>query len=173
MEPSFRQWLIDRDEPAIDDAFFDDECPHFFAVDWREDPADFVQACGDCLDGADVRADWQGDLLLIIRDGNETTVSLMDDDGDQDLAIRTLNEALQPDYEIRLLACSHGSDTAGFAVLPTADWESLDSELSQAVNENFVALAALPNLFTEMTEEHLPEAARLRFERMMERNRQR
>jgi hypothetical protein len=82
-----------------------------------------------------------------------------------------LNEVLQPDYEVRLLVCSHGSDTAGFAVLASTDWQSLDAELPQAVNENFVKLALLPNIFTEMADEHLPEAARTRFQRMLERNR--
>ncbi|MDV6034909.1 MAG: hypothetical protein F9B45_33425 [Phycisphaera sp. RhM] len=171
MQQSLRQWLTERDEGAIDDAFFENECPHFFAVDWREDDADIVQYCADCLGNNAIRGEWRDGTLVIIRDGNETTVPLANDEGDRDVTIRTLNDALQPNYEIRLLVCSHGSDTAGFAVLASADWQSLDAELTQAANENFVKLALLPNIFTEMTDQHLPEVARTRFQRMLERNR--
>ena len=171
MEQSLRQWLIDREEGAIDDAFFDNECPHFFGVDWREDDADIVQYCGDCLGNGLLYGEWRDDRLVITHDGNETTVPLANDEGDRDVTIRTLNDVLQPDYEIRLLVSSHGSDTAGFAVLASEDWQSLDTTLSQAVDENFIKLALLPNIFTEMTDNDLPEAARARFQRMLERNR--
>ena len=171
MEQSLRQWLTQRDEEAIDDAFFEDECPHFFAVDWGEDDADVVQYCSDCIGDTALRGEWRDDTLVIIRDGDETTVPLANDEGDRDVTIRTLNDALQPDYEIRFLVSSHGSDTAGFVVLASTDWQSLEAEISQAVNENFVKLAVLPNIFTEMTDQHLPEAARVRFQRMLERNR--
>jgi len=171
MEEALRQWLIENDERAIDGAFFDGECPHFFAVDWREDDADIVQYCADCLGNESIRAEWQDDTLVIIRDDNETTVPLANDEGDRDITIRTMNDVLQPHYEIRLLVCSHGSDTAGFAVLPTTDWQLLDAELPESVNANFIKLALLPNIFTEMTDQHLPEAARARFQRMLDRNR--
>ena len=171
MEQSIRLWLIDNDERAIEDAFFDNECAHFFAVDWREDDADVVQYCAECLGNESMRAEWKDDTLVIIRDDNETTVPLANDEGDRDITIRTLNDVLQPHYEIRLLVCSHGSDTVGFAVLASADWQLLDAELPQSVNANFIKLALLPNMFTEMTDKHLPETARARFQRMLDRNR--
>ena len=171
MEQALRQWLIDRDEDAIDAAFFGNGCPHFFAVDWGEDDADIVQYCADCLGDDAIRGEWRDDSLVIIRNGNETTVPLMNDEGDRDVTIRTLNDVLQPDYEIRLLVCSHGGDTAGFVVLPAGDWQILDAELPESADANFIKLALLPNIFTEMTDEHLPVAARARFQRMLERNR--
>lgn len=173
MEAALRQWLIEGDEAAIDQAFFDSGCPHFFAVDWGEDDADVVQRCAACLDDASLRAEWRGEDLVILRDDEETTVPLRNDAGDRDVTIRALNDVLQPDYEIRLLVCSHGGDTAGFAVLPAADWEVLDSELPEPVSANFIKLALLPNIFTEMTDKHLPQEASARFQRMVERNRRR
>ncbi len=170
MHPSLRQWLMERDESALEDAFFDNDCPHFFAVDWREDDADIVQDCADCLGTDSLQGEWRGDRFVIIRDGVETAVPLANDEGDRDVTIRTLNDVLQPDYEIRFLVCSHGSDTSGFAVLASADWQALEAESSQTVDENFVKLALLPNLCTEMTDQHLSEAARTRFQRMLERN---
>ena len=171
MGQALRQWLNDRDESAIDDAYYENGCPEFFVVDWSEDDADIVQYCADCLDDGSLRAEWHDDSLVIVRDDNETIVSLANDEGDRDITIRTLNDVLRPDYEIRMLVCSHGSDSVGFVVLPTAEWQLLDSQLPQAVNENFIKLELLPNIFTEMTDEHLPAAARSRFERMLERNR--
>ncbi len=171
MEQTFRQWLIERDERAIDDAYFENQCPHFFAVDWREDDAVIVQYCADCLRERSIRVEWREDKLVIIRDGNETTVPLANNGGDRDFTIRTLNDVLRPNYEIRWLVSSHGSDTAGFAVLTSADWQLLDAESTQAINENFVKLELLPNMFTEMTDQHLPAPARNRFNRMVERNR--
>jgi len=170
MEQALRQWLVDGDEGAIDQAFFDNGCSHFFAVDWRENDVDIVQYCADCLGDDTIRGEWRDDSLVIIRNDNETTVPLMNDEGDRDITIRTLNEVLQPDYEIRFLVCSHGGDAAGFAVLAATDWQTLDGELSESVNENFIKLPLLPNIFTEMTEEHLPLPARNRFRRMLERD---
>ena len=171
MEQTFRQWLIERDERAIDEAYFEHKCPHFFAVDWREDDAAIVQYCADCLGDESIRAEWREDTLVIIRDGNATTVPLANDGGDRDITIRALNDVLRPDYEIRWLVSSHGSDTGGFAVLTSADWQLLDTESTQATNENFVKLELLPNMFTEMADQHLPAPARNRFNRMVERNR--
>lgn len=171
MEQSLRQWLTDDDERAIDAAFLDNSCPHFFAVDRREDDADIVQYCADCLGNESLRGEWQNDMLVIIHGENKTTVPLANDDGDRDVTIRTLNDVLQPHYEIRFLVCSHGSDTAGFAVLPAADWQLLDAERSASVNANFIKLTLLPNIFTEMADRHFPGAARARFQRMLDRNR--
>ena len=171
MIQELRQWLMERDEAAIDEAFFEEECPHFFSVDWREEDSEIVALCAGCPGVNSLHAEWHGDELAIIYNNSETRVPLAHNEGDRDLTIRTLNDVLQPDCEIRYLVCSHGNDSAGFVVLPAADWRSLDSELSQSVNENFIKLNLLPNVFTEMTDKHLPEAARARFQRMLDRNR--
>ena len=170
MDQALRQWLKDENERAIDDAFFDSGCPHFFAVDWGEDDADIVEYCAGCIGVDSLRAEWRDDSLVIIRDANETTVPLKNDDGDRHITICTLNDVLQPEYEIRFLVCSHGSDTAGFAALSAADWQTLDTELPHPVKANFIKLAELPNIFTGMTDKHLPEEARARFQRMLDGN---
>ncbi|MEZ6143190.1 MAG: hypothetical protein R3B84_21710 [Zavarzinella sp.] len=170
MEQSFRHWLIDNNEGAIDDAFFNEECLHFFAIDWREDAVDIVQDCAGCLNKDKVQGEWQNDRFVIIRNGIETSVPLLNDDADRDITIRTLNNVLSPDYEIRFLVCSHGSDTAGFAVLSSSEWHTLESELPEVVDANFIKLSAIPNIFSEMTDEQLPPAALARFQRTLERN---
>jgi len=47
MSPELRQMVLDRDEVGLERAYFDNECPHFFAVDWREDDADIVACCAE------------------------------------------------------------------------------------------------------------------------------
>jgi len=41
--------MPDKDEAAIEAAFYEEECPYFFSVDWSEDDADIVMYCSDCL----------------------------------------------------------------------------------------------------------------------------
>jgi hypothetical protein len=77
-----------------------------------------------------------------------------------------------PKYEIRYFVGSHGSDSAGFVALPISDWRSLEENNLLAVQENFLDPRALPNIFTELVENTIPEPAKSRFERMIERNRQ-
>lgn len=169
MDDELRQRLCDRDEQFVENAFFDDTCRHFFAVDWREDDASIVEYCAECLDSDSLRAEWREDSLVIIRDGSETAVPLTDSDADRHITICALNDVLQPEYEIRYLVCSQGSDTAGFAVLRSSDWQSLEQECRPVVGENFLKLRDLPNVFTELTEEKLPVPARARVKRMINR----
>src|SRR5688572_32805135 len=49
MSPELLQMVTDGDEVALERAYFDNECPHFFAVDWREDDADIVAYCAEAL----------------------------------------------------------------------------------------------------------------------------
>lgn len=170
MDQQFRQMLHDRDEVAFDDAYFEDECPHFFSVDWREDDDAIVEYCAKCLGLDLLSAEWRDDALVIIRDGNETPVPLTESEADRHITICTLNEVLQDDYQIRYLVCSHGSDTAGFAALPVGEWQALEEDFPEATAENFVRLQDLPNVFTELTDNGLPASAYARFQRMIERN---
>lgn len=171
MDEALRRMLRDGDEAAIDDAYFDDECPHFFAVDWREDDAAIVEYCADCLGIDSLGAEWRDDSLVIVHGAQETLVPLEYGVGNRHITISTLNEVLQPEYEIRLLICSLGSDTAGFAALPAVDWQTLEREFPEATEANFLKLADTPNIFVELTDGHLPSVCLARFQRMIKRNR--
>lgn len=60
-----------------------------------------------------------------------------------------------------------------FVALRMDDWRALENEYPTVVAENFIDPRTLPNLMTELTDETLPENARARLERMVERNRRR
>lgn len=171
MDTNLQHAIRDRDERAIENLFFNNACPSFFAVDWRDDDQAIVQYCANCLDLDSLNAEWNDDTLAIVRDGHKTTVPHKSDDGDRHVTLCTLNYVLLPDFEIRMLVCSHGSDTAGFCVLSTSDWDELDRQYAETTDENFLRLSSLPNIFTELTDDKLPQSAQARMQRMIERNR--
>jgi hypothetical protein len=170
MSPEFRQMVTERDEVGLECAYFDGECRHFFAVDWREDDADIVRYCAGRLGLESLSAEWRDDGLVVDFEGREVPVPLKIDFADRHITICSLNDILTPNYEIRFLVFSHGSDTLGFAALSLADWRELEKANPTAVSENFIDPRKLPNLFTELTDEKLPANARARFERMLARD---
>lgn len=173
MRSELRQLVLGRDEIGLERAYFDSECPHFFAVDWREDDADIVAYCAEALELDSLTAEWRDDDLFIIYDGREVRVPLLMDLADRHITICTLNDVLGPKYEIRFLVFSHGSDTLGFAALSMAEWNELEEADWGVVAENFIDPRKLPNLVTELTDEKLPADARARFQRMLNRNKTR
>lgn len=173
MSPELLQMVMDRDEVGLERAYFDNEFPHFFAVDWREDDADIVAYCAEALQLDSLTAEWRDERLFICFDGREVQVPLRMDVADRHITVCTLNEVLAPQYEVRFLVFSHGSDTAGFAALSAADWRLLEQANADVVAENFIDPRKLPNLMSELTDEKLPAMARARYERMLERNKTR
>jgi len=162
--------VIDRDEVGLERAYFDSQCPHFFAVDWREDDADIVAYCRKALELESLTAEWRDEDLFIVFGGREVRAPLQMDVADRHITICALNDVLSPNYEVRFLVFSQGSDTLGFAALSMADWRELEKANAAAVEENFIDPRKLPNLMTELTEEKLPANARARIKRMVERN---
>lgn len=169
VDSEFRRMLSDRDEKGMETAFFENECGHFFAVDWREDDADIVAYCAESLGLQNLKAEWSGSELVVDYNGARHVVPLLEDEGDRHVTLCALNDILAPNYELRFFVGSHGSDTGGFAALPTSDWQTLERECPDAVAENFLDPRKLPNVFTELTEDTLPIPARARFLRMLER----
>lgn len=171
MSPDLHRMVIDRDEVGLERTYFEGECSHFFAVDWRGDDADIVADCAAALELDSLTAEWRGEELFISFDGKEVRVPLLMDVADRHITICTLNDVLGPKYEVRFLVFSHGSDTLGFAALSVADWRELERANSVAVAENFIDPRQLPNLMTELTDHNLPANARARYERMLDRHR--
>src|SRR5262245_12396779 len=94
MSPDIRQMVIDRDEVGLERAYFENECPHFFAVDWRGDDADIVEDCAAALGLDSLTAEWRGEDLFILFDGKEVRVPLLMDVADRHITICTLNDVL-------------------------------------------------------------------------------
>ena len=171
MSPELRQMVIDRDEVGLEQAYFEGESPHFFAVEWRGDDADIVADCAAALELDSLTADWRGEELFIMFDGKEVRVPLLLHVADRHITICALNDVLGPKYEVRFLVFSHGSDTLGLAALSVDDWRELERANAAVVAVNFIDPRQLPNLMTELTDYNLPAVARARYERMLDRNR--
>lgn len=169
MDNEFRRIVLERDEEALERAYFVNECPHCFLVDHGEDDDATVQYAAEALQLDSLTAEWRDDEMFIIYNGREVKVPLLIDPADRHITITTLNDLLNPKYELRFLVVSHGSDTIGLIALPVEEWRVLEAAAPQSIAENFIDPRKLPNLMTELTDEKLPAPARLRFERMLER----
>lgn len=171
MSPELKSMLLKGDEQGIEDAYYGELCPDFFAVDWREADDEIVRGCALCLNLEEtLSAEWIDDKLFINFEGRKTHVPLLEDGGDRHITICKLNDVLEGRYQIRYVVASGGSDMGGFVVLNQEDWGLLEAACLQAVSENFIDPRTLPNLFTEFTEEHLPLPARARYLRMVNRS---
>jgi hypothetical protein len=158
------------DEQSIDDAFFDESCVDFFAVDWGEADFDIIELCEMVIATGKLSAGWKGDDLFIHYGNVERRVPLTESEGDRHVTICLLNDVLAPDFEIRYVIASYGGDTIGFCVLPKNLWNELEQEYLQFINADFIDPRALPNIVTELVDANLPPLAKARVERMVARN---
>lgn len=167
-----RELIEKGDEALVDRAYFDAECPQFLSVDWGEEDSTIVEMCEELLETGKLSAEWgDDDGNLIIRYGEaEKMVPLAMDAGDRHLTICALNDILDPDYELRMIVSSHGSDTLGLCALPKGEWAALEKSRPAVVEANFLDPRRLPNMVTELRDADLPQLARERFERMITRN---
>jgi hypothetical protein len=170
MTPLLRQLASDRNEAGIEQAFFEDACRDFVAVDWRAEDTEIVRLCAVALELPTLRAERRGQDLTITCDGNEVVVRLQHAVGDRHLTICSLNDLISSHHQLRYMVCSVGSDTAGFAALSNADWQLLEAINPTFVAENFIDPRQLPNVITELTALKLPLAAQARWQRMLDRN---
>ncbi|WP_425615186.1 hypothetical protein NA78x_005086 [Anatilimnocola sp. NA78] len=173
LTPEFLDIVKSGNETAIDKAFFEGHYPEVFHVDWKEDDADIVSYCAESLRLDDLSAVWNEDqdVLTVIYRGKENVVPLQLHGGDRYITICTLNKLLEPDYEIRYMVCSHGSDTGGFVALSNSEWQQLEAANAVVAAENFINPGWLPDIFMDLTDDHLPPAALARHKRMVNRHR--
>jgi hypothetical protein len=129
-------------------AVWDADEPFFF-VDRREDDADIIDTCGVIVGEERLKSERDGDRLNIVSGGRRIPVPLTDSPDDPHITLLAINRALAPDYEVRYVWASHGSDTAGLLVLASAEWQALEAEFGAAgVDKVFLRLGERPNIFT-------------------------
>ena len=171
MSPELKSMLLKGDEKGIENFVYGGLCPDFFGVNWRAGDDEIVLECAACLKLEDsLSAEWIGDKLFITFEGGQTLVPLLEDGGDRHITICKLNDVLEGKYQLRFIVVSLGNDSIGIVALTTEDWAFLQAACPQTVIENFIDPRSLPNLITEITEEHLPVPARARYLRMINRN---
>ncbi len=128
---------------------------HLFWVDWREEDDAIVESCEAVLKTGSlapelVDAETTGGYDLYVHyKGKRLRVPLTFSMEDRHLTLCALNEALVPDYEVRLCIDSDGSDTLAFLPLSLEEWRRLEAEHGDALQQRFYRMKAKPNVFTD------------------------
>ena len=109
-------------------------------VDWREDDSDLIGYFNDLMkepievqmiDNANPYSD-----DIILKKGYKVCQIPYQEVMDRDTTIKYFNDCIKPEYEIRWLVESLGSDTLGFVLLPSYEWQSLAEEFGHTKVEN-------------------------------------
>ena len=159
-------YMMNRDliatvlESPSDDAIqalLDDEDTVFW-VDWRADDDGIVESCEMIIKTGslsaeliDVETENGCDFYITYKD-KRVKVPLTYSLEDRHITLCSLNEALAPDYEVRLCIDSCPSDTLAFLPLSVSEWDRLEGRYGDAVKERFYRIATRPNIFTDVLE---------------------
>jgi hypothetical protein len=147
--PELVRRLISGPSEADLDKLFRSGDP-FFWVDWREEDEKIVEYCGSILGSGSLSCRWHDDDLIVVRGSRSVPAQLTESEEDRHLTLLAINQALEPDYEVRYAWASHGSDTAGLLLLSSAEWNTLEREFGfEQVENAFMKLRTRPNIFTD------------------------
>lgn len=111
-------------------------------VDWREEDDAIVSYCEDILKTGKLSAECKdsdnerGFEIWIYYDGKEINIPYKGKGADRDTTLITLNDVLNPMYEIRLWRGSLGGDTLAFVPMKTEEWNDLEKEFGLKKLEN-------------------------------------
>ena len=138
--------LIEQDEEALN-SLYEERQIGAFLVDWREADDDIILLAAEAIDSQELYPGGEGDELCVCYKNQMTLVPLEWVPGEQDKTLLALNKALFPDYEIRYIKASEGSDTLAFMILGLETWKNLESTFGAKVDEAFMKLTASFPLF--------------------------
>lgn len=133
-------------ESKSDDVYyeiFENRYDIIMVVDWREYDEDIINYCEAILETENLSVETidtenkQGFETIIHYHDKATKVPYQGEEADRDTTIITLNEVLEPNFEIRLCKVSIGNDTLEFLPLPTEIWNQLESEFPENIDVLF------------------------------------
>jgi len=146
-----------------DDAAFEALCENegcCFAVDWREEDQYLVRYCESVLQTGRLAAEWAGTDLFVTFGTKRVRVPLTESPADRHITLLAMNEALSPEYEVRMLYASVGCDAGIFVPLSSDGWSLLEEEACEVVSRRFHKLTIRPNTYTELVEAPVKTGAR-------------
>lgn len=86
--------------------------------------------------------------IILEKDGTRTPIPYDDDSASRDVTLIAAQEYLSPAYQIRWYADSLGSDTLGFCLLPSGEWEALEREFgAEKVQFHFAPISPDSRMF--------------------------
>ena len=137
-----RNFVVADDEEDGEASLLLEKRMDIIRADWRDPPAYVVSLVAKVIKSSELWANEIDDEFLIGHRGNQTGGPLTKDPEDNEtlLAMRAVNDLLAPDYEIRLMLESIGSDTLYYYVLPPTAWAAIDIECGHIVGEKFMRL---------------------------------
>jgi len=152
---TIRSLIEDAGTDAVFEALWEDDASSF-AVDWREEDDAIPRYCENVLATGKLSAAMEDDKLFIQFGQKRVQVPLTYSADDRHITLFTLNEVLHPDFEVRCVTRSHGSDTLAFVPLSAADWLALERQYGLEKIRAVFEIIRKPNLFTELTDEQEP-----------------
>jgi hypothetical protein len=120
-----------------------------FWVDWREADDDIVSLASKAIPGIDLAPVWIDGKLNIRFQGKLTEIPLKFKPGEQDITLRSLNQAIAPALEIRFVRASDGGDTIALIILDKKSWAELESDYGAKVAEAFQKLESNNSFFDD------------------------
>jgi hypothetical protein len=158
IQPTIRSLIENPGTGAAFEALCDDDASSF-SVDWREEDDAILRDCEDVLKTGMLSADLEDDQLFIQFGQKRVRVPLTYSEADRHITLVTLNAVLHPDFEVRYVMASYGSDTLAFVPLPRADWLALEKQYGLAkVRAAFGTIRKSPDLFTYPIDDPQPGA---------------
>lgn len=149
------EYLKTQDQEFFNDNFCDDEDIYEIAmwIDWREEDENIITYCEDILqtEQLSVRTldaeNERGFDTIITYNNQEISIPYKGNGADRDTTIKTLNQTIQSEFEIRLCKESLGSDTLCFVPLTNKQWNELDNNYPKQVNEKFEKITTETKMF--------------------------
>lgn len=144
---------IDSESDDVYFENFDGRYDIIMVVDWGEFDEDIINYCEKILETKSLSVETvdannkQGFEIYIYFNDSKTLIPYQGAGADRDTTVITLNEVIQPNYEIRLCEISTGSDTLEFIPLPTEIWNQLENNYGEKVNRLFRKIEKNSTLF--------------------------
>ena len=110
-------------------------------VDWREYDSDIIKYFSEYIPEKNVSAEETDKGLKVMYDGSSFDIRLSFSGADRYITIRSFNEIISSDYEIRLFDSSFYSDTHVFLILPKSWWNDLDNRFGEKVSGIFTVIS--------------------------------
>ena len=149
------EYLTTQNRDFFSHNFCDNNDIYEFAmwIDWREEDEAIVDYCEAILKTGQLSVKTSGaenergfDIIIFYKN-QEILIPYKLKGADRDTTIKTLNQTIQPEFEIRFCKESSGSDTLCFIPLIKRQWDELDEKYQKQVDEKFEKITAESKLF--------------------------
>lgn len=149
------EYLTSQDKDFFNDNFCDDSDIYDSAmwIDWREEDENIITYCEEILQTEQLSVktldakNERGFDTIITYKNKEISIPYKGNGADRDTTIKTLNQTIQSEFEIRLCKESLGSDTLCFIPLTNRQWNELDEKHQKQMSEKFEKITTETKLF--------------------------